>query len=44
MPSSQILLLELDATSGEVIRTTLTGVGFAVETVTDSADADPSGR
>jgi pilus assembly protein CpaE len=39
VPSSQILLLELDATSGEVISTTLTGVGFAVETVTDSAEA-----
>ncbi len=39
MPSSQILLLELDATSGEGIRSTLTGVGFAVETVTDSAEA-----
>lgn len=39
MPSSQILLLELDAAAGDVIRTSLTGVGFAVETVTDADEA-----
>ncbi len=39
MPSSQILLLELDAASGEVIRSSLTGVGYALETVTEADEA-----
>ena len=39
MPASSILLLETDAIAGEAIRTVLTGVGYAVDTVTDAKEA-----
>ncbi len=39
MPASSILLLETDAIAGEAIRTVLTGVGYAVDTVTEASEA-----
>ncbi len=39
MPASSILLLETDAIAGEAIRTVLSGVGYAVDTVTDVGEA-----
>ena len=39
MPSSSILLLEVDPVAGEAIDAVLSGVGYAVETVSDVAAA-----
>jgi pilus assembly protein CpaE len=39
VPSSAILLLEQDEVAGAVIRSVLTGVGYALETVTDAGEA-----
>jgi pilus assembly protein CpaE len=39
VPASSILLLETDAIAGEAIRTVLTGVGYAVDTVTEASEA-----
>jgi len=39
VPASSILLLETDAIAGEAIRTVLSGVGYAVETVADVGEA-----
>jgi len=39
LPASSILLLATDSTSAEAVATSLTGVGYTVATVTDSADA-----
>ncbi len=39
MPASSILLLETDAIAGEAIRTVLSGVGYAVDTVADVGEA-----
>jgi len=39
VPASSILLLETDAQAGAAIGTVLTGVGYAVHSVTDASDA-----
>jgi len=39
VPASSILLLETDAIAGEAIRTVLSGVGYAVDTVADVGEA-----
>jgi pilus assembly protein CpaE len=36
VPASSIILLEVDPAAGEAIRTVLDGVGYAIETVTDT--------